>query len=237
MIKIAVFDNDESTPGYLADKIQEYCAFDCDIRKYENEETLLRESRKQIFDVLFLNAHMNGIDLAGGIRKDNPFVKIILIGDTEKYARSGYKHGVFRFLIKSSLCEELPEALGALTEYFESLNECIVFKTSHSEITRFIDKIQYIEVRDHKITVKSEDILENFHGTLNEYEKKLAPKGFIRIHKSFLVNFRYIFSVENFNVRLMDGKLLPISRNRVSETKNKIQLFKRNETKRPVHKV
>lgn len=65
-------------------------------------------------------------------------------------------------------------------------------------------------------------------GTMREYEKELSAKGFIRIHNGFLVNFRNIYSIEQKDVVLDDGKRLPLSRNRINETKTKLQVFTRS---------
>jgi len=60
-------------------------------------------------------------------------------------------------------------------------------------------------------------------GTMKEYENRLRNSGFIRIHKSYLVNYRYIYSIEINDVRLTCGKILPLSRNRVDEVKKKLR--------------
>lgn len=72
------------------------------------------------------------------------------------------------------------------------------------------------------MTVNFGDTTEQVMGTMREYEKMLSEKGFIRIHKGFLVNFRNIYSIEQKDVVLDDDQKLPLSRNRISETKDTI---------------
>ncbi len=51
--------------------------------------------------------------------------------------------------------------------------------------------------------------------TLGEYEDLLAEHGFIRIHKSYLVNVKYVSTINNEGlIQMSDGKLLPISKRR-----------------------
>lgn len=51
--------------------------------------------------------------------------------------------------------------------------------------------------------------------TLGEYEDLLREHGFIRIHKSYLVNARYVSKVDREGTLLMsDNKSLPVSRRR-----------------------
>lgn len=54
--------------------------------------------------------------------------------------------------------------------------------------------------------------------TLKEYEDLLLSHDFIRVHKSFLINRRYVEQVEKGgSLRLSDGTLLPVSRRRKEE--------------------
>ena len=49
--------------------------------------------------------------------------------------------------------------------------------------------------------------------TLGEYEELLAEHGFIRIHKSYLANAKYVSKVDREGILLMsDGKQLPVSK-------------------------
>jgi DNA-binding LytR/AlgR family response regulator len=51
-----------------------------------------------------------------------------------------------------------------------------------------------------------------FRETLGKLEKLLEPKGFIRIHKGFLVNQLYISSIQADEIKMPDGKSLPVGR-------------------------
>ena len=85
-----------------------------------------------------------------------------------------------------------------------------------------IDKIVYLETsgRSCIIHTTEQDYTENL--LLGEYEKRLTPYGFCRIHKSFLVNLKYIaemFPWANNSLALkMQGfeqNILPISREKL----------------------
>lgn len=57
--------------------------------------------------------------------------------------------------------------------------------------------------------------------TLGEYEEILGTHHFIRIHKSYLVNKKYVSKIDKEGLVLMsDGKSLPISRRRKDAVKN-----------------
>jgi DNA-binding LytR/AlgR family response regulator len=57
--------------------------------------------------------------------------------------------------------------------------------------------------------------------SLSSYVDKLENQGFIQIGKSYLVNYKYIFQIRSNEVVLDDGKILPLSRYKAKEVKEK----------------
>lgn len=227
MLRFAVCDDEKEQLDLVADKIREYYTDKCEIIKYGDGESLLADTSTEHFDVLFLDIVMpgiNGIELAEQIRKENKNVMIVFVTNSEELAHMGYKCGAFRFVRKSKLEQELSETAESLKKYFCSANEYVQLKTPNGEIIKAIKDIKYFEVTGHNVTVISTDE-ERVCGTMQEYEDRYGKNGFIRIHKGYLVNFRSICSIHKLEVRLFDGNVLPLSRNRASETKKKLQEF------------
>ena len=52
------------------------------------------------------------------------------------------------------------------------------------------------------------------YGSLREVEKELEPYGFLRVHKSYLVNMRYIEQVETQDVLLCGNVRVAMGRDR-----------------------
>lgn len=230
MLRFAVCDDEKEQLDLVSDKIREYYSDECEIIKYEDGECLLADTRTEHFDVLFLDIVMpgiNGIELAEQIREENKNVMIVFVTNSEELAHMGYKCGAFRFVRKSKLEKELSETAESLKKYFCSANEYVKLKTPDGEIIKAIKDIKYFEVTGHNVTVISTDE-ERVCGTMQEYEDRFGKNGFIRIHKGYLVNFRSIRSIHKLEVRLIDGNALPLSRNRASETKKKLQEFMSN---------
>ena len=74
-----------------------------------------------------------------------------------------------------------------------------------------IKSISYFEVLKRVLTVHSanEETVQ-FYGKMEQVEKQLADRNFLRIHRSFLVNIAYITSFMSQNVELKTGETLPI---------------------------
>lgn len=75
--------------------------------------------------------------------------------------------------------------------------------------------IYYFEVRRHLCTMHYvHERQAEFTGSLTRIEQKLAPFGFVRVHRSYLVN---CLAIERFNaqsVTLITGTTLPVGRRR-----------------------
>jgi two-component system LytT family response regulator len=88
--------------------------------------------------------------------------------------------------------EELKARLGDSTEEIDR----VVARLGSKIIVMPVEKIWYIEAQDDYVMVYSE--MGNYlkEKTMKYFETHLAPKGFIRIHRSHLVNVTQILSVE-----------------------------------------
>lgn len=57
--------------------------------------------------------------------------------------------------------------------------------------------------------------------TMEKLETVTRPHDFIRIHKGYLVNYRFIQRISAAAVTLLDGTRLPIGRSKAAEVKSK----------------
>lgn len=231
MLKFAVCDDEREMADLVAEKLRDFYPDECEIKCYTDGKSLLEDSARKLFDAFFLDIGMPGLDgfsLAEKIRSYNPFAKILFVTNHTEFAHIGYLYGAFRYVRKFALEEELREAAQSLKREFDLQSEFLILKTPLGEVIRAVNSIRYFEVKGHNVTAFFDDTEERVSGTMNEYEQRLKDVGFIRIHKSFLVNFRFIESIGKNAVTLTDGSTLSLSRNRVSETKRKLLIFSRN---------
>lgn len=228
MVKFAVCDEREMA-NYISDKLREYYPDECEIKIYEDGAALLDDCRNEAFDAFFLDIDMpetDGTELAKKIRESYRYAKIIFVTNREDLANMGYFYDDFRFVSKNKLEAELHEAANSLKQYFDSLNDYFIFKTQTGKIAVDIKNIMYFTVKNHTVTMVSGECEEQVvRGTMKEYRNRLEKRGFILIHKSYLVNYRYIHSIEGSNIKLQCGKMLPLSRHRADEVENKLHYY------------
>ncbi len=200
------------------------------INSYMNGPELLEASENISFDVLFLDIEMpgiNGIAVAEKIRATNPFVSIIFITNRDDLVFQAIHYRPFRFIRKHWLKEELPEAIEAISEKIKSENQYYTVSFNNSSVQIRIVDIVYMESFKHDIFLYTEEEKYRIKSNLRKMEKEFEIHGFIRVHSGFLVNYRYIYSIDRTKVVLINKDMVPLSRHRIEIVKQKLQLFSR----------
>ncbi|GFP76528.1 LytR/AlgR family response regulator transcription factor [Clostridium fungisolvens] len=177
------------------------------------------------YHILFLDIDMpgmDGIELCRKIRKNNSNVMVIFITNKEELVFQTFEVRPFRFIRKAHFSEELPALVSdIIREFQEQKGFMITIRELHSDkIYSFnIKEIIYIEVilKHCRIVTTSKEV--NIQYKIMDFEKHLREHGFLRPHRSFLVNYRYIFSIQKDSLILDNKASIPLSRNRVSAIK------------------
>ncbi len=83
----------------------------------------------------------------------------------------------------------------------------------------------YIESFHKVLLIHSADGELSLRMKMAEIMGRLTDFGFIRPHKSYLLNYRSIYSINVDDVRLDDGTLMPLSRRRSKEFKEEYMVL------------
>lgn len=192
-----------------------------DFFSFTNAYGLLEEIRKgKVFDILFLDIdmpQMNGIDLSILLRKEKYNGLIIFISNKESLVFETFQVQPFRFIRKNHFQKELPQLIHDIVFVIHKKEEILldIHEQHSNKVYHFnINHIQYIEVLGKycKVVTSHHETLLRY--PLLEFEAKLRPYGFLMTHRSFLVNYRYIFSIGKTELTLDNGSTIPLSRNR-----------------------
>ena len=68
-----------------------------------------------------------------------------------------------------------------------------------------------------------------FRYKLADFEEILADRGFLQPHRSYLVNYRYIFSIQKDHLLLDNHEKIPLSRKRVDMIKQQFLILSQGE--------
>ncbi len=98
--------------------------------------------------------------------------------------------------------------------------EQVAFTSGGNIETCYVDEIYYAEAELKDVHIWFAKEKKTVHLKFSEAEALLVPKGFIKVHRSFLVNCRYIKSIDNSSVSLENGIVLPVSKYRKKEVRS-----------------
>jgi len=196
---------------------------ECKIDTFESGKELVEKGADiSQYDMIFLDinmAELDGIKTAKMIRKLTKDVFIIFVTAYVTYALEGYKVDAVRYLLKDGECLE------------STLNECletVIKKMNYKEIKYMfefvegkknvsLDSIMYIESNLHKLVfhvLKNKVYRCTMYEKLDVIEELVIKYGFCRIHKSYLVNLKYVDSIGRYQTILSDGGILNIAKSR-----------------------
>lgn len=233
-MRIVICDDDPSFTAALKTLIKnETSARDIkpDFLIFHSGEQLLADlSGISTCDAIFLDIDMpevSGFDIAQRIN-DAGETFIIFVTSYDELVYSSIKFRPFRFIRKSHLSEELPEVLDALSTAVRKRTAGRRFRLRSGTADIFINvgEIKYLESFAHQIRVYlSDNKIIDCYGSLSEMEKQLSDFDFVRVHRSYLVNCRYIYSIERGQVLLTDKTELPLSRYKSEQVKSKVKNF------------
>lgn len=84
-------------------------------------------------------------------------------------------------------------------------------------------EIVYLESDRHQITIHTMGGDYHIYRRLREFEDELHEFGFLRIHKSFLVNMTNVRQIRRYAITLDNGISLPVSKMKYNEVKSRLK--------------
>lgn len=233
ILRIAICDDSTSDLEYIGIAIKNAFKnhnFVCKLKKFTRANDLLNEHHKQPFDAVFLDLDMpeiNGMEAAAKINEMNSVTEIIFVTNHDELVYKSFKFRAIGFIRKKFLESEIDEIVSVLIYDINMKQQYIIFHISGSEIRFSSDEIMYMQSDDHYVDIITKNKKESVRESLNDIEKKYMQYGFIRIHSRYLVNYRYIYSIEKNTIVLNDRRQLPLSRSKVNSAKEAFQFFSR----------
>ena len=228
-MKIAICDDERIFTDIFREKLEmtdEKCGIECTVSAFLNGAEMI--SMLNRFDAVFLDVDMPGLsgeetaEYIIGLEKTLP---IIFVTNHDDFVFSSFRYRPFGFLRKRYIDSELEDIIKRLDKYLAEIERCYTFNSHNKLISVRFNDINYIEVYGHETLVHTANAVLTTSKALSAIEKELSEYGFIRTHKSYIVNTRYIFSVERNSIILSNGENLPVSRNKLTDVKQMMIKF------------
>ena len=183
------------------------------------EAFLFAYSEDKDFDILLLDIEMgaiNGVELAKTVRAENDAVQMVFITGFPDFIAEGYEVSALHYLMKPVDRDKLFSVFDRAAANLGKAERWILLPSGDGQTRVRLDRILYAEAFGHDLTVHTEDGDFAFRKTIGAWEAELDPEaGFVRCHRSVLVNLRYVSKIMRTDVVLDNGTVLPLARNAV----------------------
>lgn len=239
-LRVAVCDDDDTARRIIASSIKgAFKGQEVEIKSYASAKILDADLSVHTFDLLLLDIDMpdlDGITFATQLREKNAAVDIIYISNREDKVFRSLLTDPCGFIRKNRFLTDMNEVIDSYLEKrkkrLAAEASCLVVQDRACMRTIPLQKIIYLEgqrkVQLANVEGEQEPLV--VHSSMQNLEEKLISKGFLRIHKGYLVNYRYISQIGLNEIRLTSGAELPISRRKVQEIRERyLELMRENE--------
>jgi DNA-binding LytR/AlgR family response regulator len=192
--------------------------FELSLHAFSSGEALLfhlEESPNQA-DIIYLDILMeaiNGIETARQLRKLGCQAEIIFLTSSGDFVFESFDIAPVHYLRKELTSRSQFEQvfLRAVSLVKKKETELFFFSSSAAKQCIPLHEISYFEVWKRVLMIHGpKDGVVEFYGRMEHVEEELADKGFLRIHRSYLVNMTYIRSFMSQRVELKTGASLPV---------------------------
>lgn len=174
-------------------------------------EYLVRQSA----DLLFLDINlpdMSGISFMQSLVNPPP---VIFTTAYPRYALDGFDLEIVDFLLKPFSYERFCKAVNKVMESLKMQGVQphqgkITLKSDRRIFRISTEEIRFLEACGDYVSFHFDEKKLLVHGTLKEWEEKLKSNGFLRIHRTIIVNLRKIDQLEG-NLIITGNHRLPLS--------------------------
>lgn len=248
-MKAILIDDEKRARISLSLLLTEYCPEIEIIAECENLAEGVKAIRKFNPQIVFLDIEMpghSGLELLDFFNEEEIHFAIIFTTAYNEYAIQAFKFSAIDYLLKPIVAEELIEAIKRLQkqqqkkETYQLLQQNIQRENINKIAVPTANGLLFLET-DHILYIKGEGAYSEIYLTQNQqhlvsrnlknFEAILqADERFVRIHKSYIINFNYIMGYtksDGGNLLLENNVQLPISSDKVAQILEKIQIIKR----------
>lgn len=222
-MKIAVCDDDLYYRNHIKKMTETFLqernvAFHLDV--FSSGEEFFRFSGNLIeYNVVLLDIgmkEMTGMEVAHRIKEEHAETQIVFITVMLEYAPEGYMIPAFRYIMKDKLAQLLPECLSEILKGYKNRMQMMEFPFIGGHRKIILGNLFYIESRLHRLEFTCNNGTFYMYGKLSVLEHQLAEYNFVRVHQSFLVNLAHVVMLKRYQIELLNGKEIPVSKQRYS---------------------
>ena len=190
------------------------------VSEFRSSEDLLEAWNNGFrIDLMFLDIiipnEIDGIQLAKAIVEKDANVQIVYITNYSDYALSGYEVNALRYLIKPVTQNKINNCLDiAWNKWMLSEDTFIRAQGNGTAFVFAAQELTYAESLGHRIVLHFSDTRDGteINESMNAFLAKLPKQLFVRCHRGFVVNIRYVRKIKAESLSLASGTEIPVGR-------------------------
>ncbi|MDP2078343.1 MAG: LytTR family DNA-binding domain-containing protein [Sulfuricurvum sp.] len=194
----------------------------------------LEYASQQTFDIAFLDismAQMDGIELGYALRYAHENLAIIYQTAYDHHALKAFDVGAVDYLLKPYTLEALERAIERVTTKNTPQKLRLLSKAGENHYLLSPQELYYVKADLSEVIFRSSEGFSYYPKKISDVEALLEPHGFLRIHRSYLINLNRVKEMET-----IDQSRISFSFDGIKETiesskdgaKNFRHLFKSN---------
>lgn len=156
------------------------------------------------YDIIFIDIELpniNGILLSKTLKKQNPTSIFVFVSAKNNLIHSSLTVQPFFFIRKNNYSQDLSLFFQLFQEAI-SENTMIQLSYKTTKVTIPIQNIIYIEATQHILNIYTQDNVYKDNRSLKTIINDIPSHYFIQIHRSFIINCKYIHSFSRGTVNL-----------------------------------
>lgn len=233
MLNIAVCDDSPQDLALICQYLKNYqnlhTHYEFHVDAYTSADALLKAlSRRKEYEIYFLDILMpgkDGISLARYIRSHNLPSLIVFLTSSPEYSLDAFRVKAMQYLMKPIEEKEFFDVLDDASEILHKMTaRYLTAALSDGRRQLRFSSIVYVECKNRILyfhmadgqSLASRTIRKSFE---SEMQSLLDDYRFCRPHQSFIINMNYVSRLLPLEVVMEDGTSIPISKNRVKETR------------------
>lgn len=214
-MNIAVCDDNISEAAEISGFLRQHLeknSYTGTVQIYNSGEALLEAFAADAFDIVFLDIYMgglNGIEIARKLRALDPDFALVFITISKEHALTAYSLRACAYVPKPIRQQPMDTAMLQCRSVFLKKARYIEIVSNRKSVRLPLAKILYAEVFGRELLFHTEEDIFKTIMPLDEAERILG-KAFLRSHRSYLVNMNHIREMQEQEIIMRSGDIVPL---------------------------
>lgn len=195
------------------------------ITSFSSAQELLQALHQSTCDVLFLDIDMpdlSGMDIAKQLNEMEHKPLLVFVTNHDELVYESLQYHPFGFIRKSFFDTEIEKVLADCKKELGSRDLRFHFRMANQDVVILQADILYFEADGNYLNVYTTSENYRFRSTVTAVENNLSDKGFIRVHKGFLVNQAAVKIIGKDELEMINGTVIPLGKSYVETAKQQL---------------